>query len=175
MSRSTSVSSFKDQAAGLREWAGQQTGGDVGAEGAPAPSRQAMGTLMVVGLPGHDVSRVSRVLDEWREQGQAWVGEPGRWRVVALDSDSPYLATLATQQSRWVLWVESGPDAFRHAYRILKRLREGQGPSCLLLMYDDIGSTRGMLDNLRAAAADFLGMRLIVLEHSRGEDAANVP
>ncbi|PAU79367.1 hypothetical protein CK498_03065 [Halomonas salipaludis] len=166
---------FKDQAAGLRQWAGeldQTTAADVDTPSVVTPRRDAAVScsgdraLLVVGLPDGDTARVYRLLDAWRHQGQAWVGDPQGWRVVALDENSPHLATLAAQQTRWALWVDSDPDAFRRSYCLLRRLAERGGPHGLLLLHPRLGVSRGLLNNLRQAAADFLGIRLLMVRQA---------
>nr|WP_156889329.1 hypothetical protein [Halomonas sp. 1513] len=116
-------------------------------------------------MPDADTARVYRLLEEWRRLGQAWVGDASAWRVVALAEDSPHLMTLATQQTRWALWVDSDPDAFRRSYRLLRRLAERGGPSGLLVLHPRPRSARGLLNNLRQAAAEFLGIRLLMVRH----------
>jgi hypothetical protein len=153
-----------DQAAGLRRWAEAQPASlpESTAENNHSPSR----VLMTVGLPdgAHgDASLVERALERWREQGQRWVGDPASWRVVALDSHSPHLAVLAAQQSRWALWVGDDLDGFRRAYLTLKRINQQGGPSRLLLVHPPLPSRVGLLDNLQQAAAQFLGIELLVI------------
>lgn len=123
-------------------------------------------TLMVVGLPGRAeryTQRVHDLLEAWAEEGRQWVGDPRAWRVVALGVDSPHLPLLADQQPRWALWVDSDPEAFRRAYRVLKQVAEVGGPQRLLVVHPpDIGR-QGLLDNLRSAAWHYLGIELLVL------------
>nr|WP_163503354.1 hypothetical protein [Halomonas socia] len=167
---------FKDQAAGLRQWAGElnqatatagvDTPSVVTPHRHPALSSSGDRAMLVVGLPGGDTARVYRLLEAWRSQGQAWVGDPQGWRVVALDENSPHLATLAAQQTRWALWVDSDPDAFRRSYCLLRRLAERGGPHGLLLLHPRLGASRGLLNNLRQAAADFLGIRLLMVRQA---------
>lgn len=164
-----------DQAAGLRRWA-EQLAGTADAEqslapappvhSTPAPRRELDVTLLVVGVPGAASSqtrRVQGVLARWASAGQRWVGTPTRWKVVPLEADSPHLAVLASQQSRWGLWVGDDEDAFRRAWRQLRTLREHGGPSRLLLLHDGIPSGAGLLDNLRQAALGYLQVDLLVL------------
>ena len=171
-----SRSSFKDQAAGLREWADEHLAVPSAAQPARVDSAAAADTpaaggrvvtakrtLMVLGLPDGDSLRVYRLLQAWREAGQGWVGEPDAWRVVPLTVDSPHLSTLATQQTRWALWVDSDHEAFRRSYRLLRQLAERGGPNYLLLLHPRLGVSRGLVNNLRQAAAEFLGIRLLIV------------
>lgn len=167
MSQVESVSSFNDQAAGLRQWADAHTD-DAERESGHDESRQSSRVLMVVGLPGNDTAPVQHLLSAWSKQGLRWVGDPLAWRVVPMAADDRHLAILAKQQQRWALWIEPGSDAFRRAYRQLKQLQAHQGPHCLLLLHAGITSRRGLLDNLQAAAGSFLGMQLIVLDEMLG-------
>ncbi|GAB3391090.1 hypothetical protein [Azotobacter armeniacus] len=167
-----------DQAAGLRSWA-EQHGGDAGevpvaalSSGTPEEPRP---TLMVVGLPpGSQRQRLERVrqtLQRWQAHGHAWVGDPARWQLVALEEDSPHLHTLACQQPRWALWVEGDPDSFRRAYLCLRWLREGGGPARLLVLHPGFASHAGLLDNLRQAASAFLEIELLLLaERPKGHE-----
>ncbi|MND93654.1 hypothetical protein D3C80_858460 [compost metagenome] len=82
---------------------------------------------------------------------------------MALEADSPHLAVLASQQSRWALWVEGDADGFRRVYRTLRRLREQGGPQRLLVLHDGIASHAGLLRNLQQAAAGFLDTELLLL------------
>lgn len=159
-----------DQAAGLRRWAEQQGAGS----GEPSVAALSSGiaeaprpTLMVVGLPSgaqrQRLERVRQTLQRWQANGHAWVGDPAHWQLVALDEDSPHLHTLACQQPRWALWVEGDPDGFRRAYRCLRRLREGGGPTRLLVLHPGFASHAGLLDNLRQAAGAFLEIELLLL------------
>ncbi|SHF55571.1 hypothetical protein SAMN02745148_02968 [Modicisalibacter ilicicola DSM 19980] len=150
-----------DQAAGLRRWAETQ-----------APPRQAATTgspsrvLVTLGLPRGaeaDVTPVGEALMRWHEQGQRWVGDPATWRIVALSVNSPHFSTLASQQTRWALWVGDDPDGFRRGYAILKRMVQQGGPRRLLLVHPTLPSRAGLLDNLQQAAALFLGVQLLVI------------
>lgn len=151
-----------DQAAGLRRWAETQPMPSAGAVEAPSPLR----VLMTLGLPDGadaDVAPVSQALQRWHGQGQRWIGDPAAWRVVALDSHSLHLTVLATQQPRWALWVGDDLDGFRRAYLTLKRVSQQGGPSRLLLVHPPLPSRVGLLDNLQQAAAQFLGIDLLVI------------
>lgn len=164
-----------DQAAGLRRWA-EQFG--VGAAEpvpesalAPAPLAAEPVTLMVVGLPGPrsvQSRRVHACLERWRTNGHRWVGAPSRWKVVALEADSPHLGVLACQQPRWALWVEDDADGFRRTFRTLRRLREQGGPQRLLVLHDGIASHAGLLRNLQQAAAAYLDTELLLLPEQPG-------
>lgn len=153
-----------DQAAGLRRWAEQFAQGVAPAEAVSA--RPAPVTLLVVGVPGPVSSqshRVQAVLTRWAGKGHRWVGEPSRWKVVALAADSPHLAVLASQQSRWALWVDDDGDAFRRAWQQLRTLQEHDGPRRLLVLHEGIRGHAGLLGNLRQAAAHYLQIELLLL------------
>ena len=164
-----------DQAAGLRRWAEQfaavQPAAEVEVvEAVPAPAEPPV-TLLVVGVPGAAAARPRRVqgvLARWAANGHRWVGAPTRWKVVPLDPDSPHLDVLASQQSRWALWVDSDLDSFRRAYLTLRRLAEADGPQRLLVLHPGIASHRGLLGNLQQAAAGFLGIELLLLAEQPG-------
>lgn len=133
---------------------------------APAPpvvTDGAANTLMVVGLPASQLERARELLDYWQEQGRRWVGDPRRWRLVPVIADSAHLSLLASQQPRWVLWVEADAEGFRRAWRLLLAMAEGGGPGQLLLMHPPGLGRRGLLENLRQAAARYLGVELVVL------------
>lgn len=152
-----------DQAAGLRNWAEAQP---IKAQEPPMPSR----VLMVLGLPGGtqaDVAPVVETLRRWHDQGQGWVGDPASWRVVALDDDHPHLSVLSAQQGRWALWVNDDLNGFRRAYLTLKSLVKRKGPNCLLLIHPPLPSRVGLLGNLQQAAAQFLGIKLLVIDPPR--------
>ncbi|HYQ39053.1 MAG TPA: hypothetical protein VER09_08970, partial [Pseudomonas sp.] len=83
---------------------------------------------------------------------------------VPLDPDSPHLYVLASQQSRWALWVDDDEEAFRRAWRQLRTLREHGGPARLLVLHDGIATNAGLLDNLRQAAASYLQVELLLIE-----------
>ncbi|SFP45003.1 hypothetical protein SAMN05216229_102341 [Geopseudomonas sagittaria] len=163
-----------DQAAGLRRWAEQFGVAAAPAPGsalAPAPPAAEPVTLMVVGLPGplgEQSRRVRATLARWQANGHRWVGDPARWKVVALEADSPHLAVLASQQSRWALWVADDADSFRRSFRLLRRLREQTGPLRLLALHDGIASHAGLLRNLQQAAAAFLDLELLLLPEQPG-------
>lgn len=161
-----------DQAAGLRRWA-EQFGVESAAQGpepvqapVPAPPAAEPITLMVVGLPGahgEQARRVRATLARWQANGHRWVGDPARWKVVALEADSPHLAVLANQQSRWALWVDDDGDAFRRAWQQLRALHEHDGPRRLLVLHEGIRGHAGLLGNLRQAAAHYLQTELLLL------------
>lgn len=164
-----------DQAAGLRRWAEQFGGGSAEPADvpvvAPAPAAAEPVTLMVLGLRGparEHSARVRGCLARWQANGHRWVGEPSRWKVVALEADSPHLAVLAAQQSRWALWIDDDADSFRRSYRLLRQLREQVGPLRLLALHDGIASHAGLLRNLREAAAAYLDMGLLLLPEQPG-------
>lgn len=172
-----------DQAAGLRRWAEQQ-GLKLPDEPSPAQTHPAAApqpasevpvrerqTLMVVGLPDGSAQQSARAwqtLQRWHANGHRWIGDPHSWRIVALDTASPHLTILASQQARWALWVDSDLDSFRRAYLTLRRLAEAGGPGRLLVLHPGITSHRGLLDNLRDAAASYLGIELLLLNEHPG-------
>lgn len=158
-----------DQAAGLRRWA-EQFGQAVPAEASASPAAEPL-TLMVVGLPGPHSAQAALAracLARWQSNGHRWIGELARWKVVALEADSPHLAVLAEQQSRWALWVEDDGDGFRRAWRSLRRVREQGGPRRLLVLHGGISGHAGLLDNLRQAAAAWLETELLLLPERMG-------
>lgn len=166
-----------DQAAGLRRWAEQFGRAEAPPEPAPEPApvpAQAEApplTLLVVGLPGPrrgQSVRVQACLARWLANGHRWVGDPARWKVVALEADSPHLDVLASQQSRWALWVEDDADGFRRSFRTLRVLRERGGPQRLLVLHGGIASHAGLLRNLRQAAAAYLDIELLLLPEQPG-------
>lgn len=132
-----------------------------------APPRPAPKvTLMVLGLPGgaeRHAHKVTELLTAWAEEGRRWVGDPECWRVVPLDVASPHLPALAAEQSRWALWVDSDEEAFRRAYRVLKRVAERGGPRRLLAVHPPDVGRKGLLDNLQRVAASYFGLELLVL------------
>lgn len=163
-----------DQAAGLRRWAEQFAAGQPPAlepevvAVAPVRAEPAV-TLLAVGVPGAPDARARRVqavLARWAANGHRWVGSPTRWKVVPLDPDSPHLDVLASQQSRWALWVGDDEEAFRRAWRQLRTLREHGGPARLLVLHDGIATNAGLLDNLRQAAASYLQVELLLIEET---------
>ncbi|QFU00084.1 hypothetical protein FIU83_00330 [Halomonas sp. THAF5a] len=154
-----------DQAAGLRQWAGSQRAPDAPRTHA-APAGAPPRTLVVVGLPGttpDQARRVTALLEHWAAQGQRWVSDPARWRVVPLAVTSPHLPALLDQQPRWALWIGSDPDAFRRAFAVLRRLHARQGPRRLLAVHAPELPRRGLLNNLRQAAWQCLGIDLLVM------------
>lgn len=163
-----------DQAAGLRNWAETQAietqEPPIETQKHQTPSR----VLMVLGLPDgaeSEVTPVIEALQRWHDQGQGWVADPASWRVVALDADSPHLSSLATHQGRWALWVENDLNGFRRAYLTLKSLVQRKGPNCLLLVHPPLPSRKGLLGNLQQAAAQFLGIKLLVIDPPRRRHA----
>ncbi|CAD5379300.1 conserved hypothetical protein [Pseudomonas sp. OF001] len=168
-----------DQAAGLRRWAEQFGRAEAPSTAAPAPAPQAPprpeaepATLLVIGLPGPRSAQGRRVLEcltRWQVNGHRWVGDPARWKVVALEADSPHLDVLASQQPRWALWVEDDADGFRRSFRTLRRLREQGGPQRLLVLHGGIASHAGLLRNLQQAAAAYLDMQLLLLPEQAGD------
>lgn len=165
--------SGSDQAAGLRRWAETlSSDASVPSHTPAAPIIEPVPTrvLMVVGLPGGDQATTTPVieaLERWHEQGQRWVGDPQRWRLVPTAADSPHLAALVAQQRHWALWVGRDGDAFRRSYRLLKQLAERGGPRRLLLVHPPLASRSGLLANLQQAAAGFLGFELWIVPSPR--------
>ncbi|MCQ4347259.1 hypothetical protein NGA35_07420 [Pseudomonas stutzeri] len=160
-----------DQAAGLRRWAEQfgqpaTVAAEPGRDAVP-PAVEPL-TLMVVGLPGLRSTPARACLARWQAGGHRWVGDPARWKLVALEADSPHLAVLAEQQSRWALWVEDDGDGFRRAWRILRQLHEAGGPRRLLALHPGIPGPAGLLGNLREAAAAWLDTELLLLPERSG-------
>ncbi|WP_249679231.1 hypothetical protein [Pseudomonas abieticivorans] len=146
---------MSDQAAGLRRWAERQA-----AQGSPR-------VLMLVGEPtlaAQLPTLALGTLTRWQATGQQWVGDPARWRVVALGADTVHLHALTRQQPRWGLWVDTDVNGFRRAYLNLRRLSEAGGPKRLLVLHPGMPSHLGLLDNLRQAAAKFLGVQLLLVD-----------
>lgn len=168
--------SVGDQAAGLRRWAEQFGRG--GVDEAPSALQEAPSAevaeamkLMVVGLPGSRSEQTALVrgcLTRWQANGHRWVGDVARWKVVALEIDSPHLAVLASQQARWGLWVEDDSDGFRLSWNALRRLHAHGGPQRLLALHAGIPSHAGLLRNLKDAAATYLGTELLLLPEQPG-------
>lgn len=146
-----------DQAAGLREWSAAHESG--------VPSPAAVSTIMVAGYPDSAAcsGAVNAVLRHWAASGGRWVGDPASWRVVPVLVSHPGLSTLVAQESRWGLWVSRDSDAFRSAFRTLRTLVAAGGPRRILALHEPTVYRRGLLANLRQAAAEFLGVDLIVL------------
>jgi len=133
---------------------------------ASPPAASPTVTLMVLGLPGRGerhAAKVTELLAAWSEEGRRWVGKLERWRIVPLDVTSGHLPVLATEQSRWALWVDSDEEAFRRAYRVLKRVAERGGPRRLLAVHPPDVGRKGLLDNLQRVAANYFGIELLVL------------
>ncbi|APR03307.1 hypothetical protein [Thauera chlorobenzoica] len=128
-----------------------------------APRETAPCTLMVLGLGESRSGLAAEVLEAWARAGKRWVGDPARWRIVAVDAASPQLAPLCAQQPRWALWVEGEGDAFRRAYRVLRQLAAAGGPRRLLALHPPGWPRRGLLANLQQVAASCLGIELVVL------------
>ncbi|MCK2097103.1 hypothetical protein [Thauera aromatica] len=120
-------------------------------------------TLMVLGLGESRSGHAAEVLEAWARAGQRWVGDPARWRIVAVDAASPQLVPLCAQQPRWALWVEGEGDAFRRAYRVLRQLAAAGGPRRLLALHPPGWPRRGLLANLQQVAASCLDIELVVL------------
>ncbi|MDY7219655.1 hypothetical protein TOI97_08780 [Denitrificimonas sp. JX-1] len=155
----------EDQAAGLRRWVQARGQQDASSVAEPVSSEKI--TLMVVGLPDESaaqVARVTAVLEAWAAAGKRWVGNPDHWRVVALDVNSEHLELLASQQSRWALWIDIDKDGFRKAYRVLQQLGLRSGPKRLLAMHPPVQSSRGLLSNVQQAAEELFGIELLVLQ-----------
>lgn len=148
---------LNDQALGLRDWAQRQR-----SQSAPVERR----VLMLIGASGLSAQLPAlalNTLQRWQRLGHGWVGDLRRWRVVPLAPDTEHLHTLASQQQRWGLWVGADQDAYRRAYLDLRHLSESGGPRQLLLLHPGIRAHRMLLDNLRQAAARFLGVHLMLV------------
>lgn len=158
----------RDQAQGLRRWAEAQQQPRTQATDQPAasaPPREALHTLLVVGLPDTSSAQTQRVRDvlaRWSESGRGWVGHPETWRIIPLATASPHLPLLSQQQPRWGLWVDSDPAAFRRAHDVLKALRDNQGPRRLVVLHP-LPATRGLVSNLQQMAKAFFGIDLLVV------------
>ncbi|SEL75601.1 hypothetical protein SAMN04488129_11573 [Halomonas daqiaonensis] len=70
---------------------------------------------------------------------------------------------LFAQQSRWALWVDSDPNAFRRAFRQLTQLKDREGPTRLLAVHSPDMPRKGLLENLQQAAWSCLGIELLVM------------
>jgi hypothetical protein len=148
---------MNDQALGLRDWAQRQR---------PPSAVLEQRVLMLIGAAGLSAQLpelAQRTLQRWQGLGHGWVGDVSRWRVVPLAPDTEHLHTLARQQRRWGLWVGGDQDAYRRAYLDLRHLSEAGGPKQLLLLHPGIRAHRMLLDNLRQAAARFLGVHLMLV------------
>lgn len=146
-----------DQAAGLRRWARQQQ-----AHAAPPPVAER--TLVLFGgaaAPG----QVRHTLERWHRQGQRWVGDPARWQVLPVDKHHRDLHPLMHQQPRWGVWIDSDLDAFARTFQTLRLLAELGGPGQVLALHGGF-PPQGLLNNLRAAAQQYLGMRLLLIDES---------
>ncbi|MDI5922848.1 hypothetical protein QLQ86_18950 [Halomonas sp. LR5S13] len=156
---------FADQAAGLRQWAGNHRGSSPPHDNS-TDAVATCKTLVVVGLPGVSPFQSQRVLDllkHWDAQGRRWVGSSAQWRVVPVEITSPHLPLLLTQQPRWALWVDNDPNSFRRAFGILTRLKDRQGPHRLLAVHAPEMPRKGLLDNLQQAAWSCLSIDLLVM------------
>lgn len=166
--------SLHDQASGLRQWAEQQRMQHATDEAAapaevltayrPAPKVPAR-PLAIVGLTryGHDESYVKGRLSQWAALGRRWAGDPDDWLIKLIDPERDALATLTSRYQHWALWVESDADAFRHMYRVLRQVSENGGPKRLLALHEPNLPRKGLLDNLRNAAANYLDIELLLL------------
>lgn len=170
-----------DQAAGLRKWADLQRqqrseGEDEQTLSPPAASVSAVvpeaslptvppQPLIVVGLSTHryQIEKVKERLTQWSALGRRWAGDPDSWDIQLVDPASTNLATLVSRCPRWALWVSSDADAFMPMYRVLRQVRENNGPQRLLALHEPHLPRQGLLDNLREAAAGYLGIELLVL------------
>ncbi|WNL42164.1 hypothetical protein RN347_16305 [Halomonas sp. PAMB 3264] len=118
--------------------------------------------LAVVGLGSKQREPVIARLDEWSRLGRRWAATPESWEVVPVDADAP-LQALCARYSRWALWVRSDAEAFAAMYRTLRLVSEHQGPKRLLALHEPGLPRAGLLENLRAAAAAYLGIELLLL------------
>lgn len=160
MSGAPLVVETQDQAAGLRLWAEQNRADQISARAKPASDPER--TLMLFG--SHQPSgQAHKTLTRWHQQGQRWIGDPERWRVVSVDDVNQNLTALARQQPRWGLWIGDGPDASRHALQDLRHLHERGGPLNLLVLHS--GQSRpDQLNHLRDVAWRYLGIRLLLID-----------
>lgn len=153
-----------DQAAGLRQWAGQHKKDKPETQ---AVTRTSRGTIVVVGLPSallNDTSCVRDELERYAQAGKQWVGSSDDWDIVVAESSPIGLAELAQQYQRWVLWVEPDLNGFQRAYYGLKTLQRAGAPKQVLLMHPPLSSTRGLVANVEAVAARFFGIRLLRIQ-----------
>lgn len=183
--------SAQDQAAGLRKWADlqrqqrQEPSEDSAIEEAKeeAPAVEAMPAaaladpatvkppvsqtpLIVVGLPNRGEQQVANVkgrLAQWSVLGRRWAGDPDDWDIHIVNVETTNLAPLKQRYARWALWVNSDAEAFGQMYRTLRHVRDNGGPRQLLALHEPHLSRRGLLDNLRGAAADYLQIELLLL------------
>ncbi|WP_455921596.1 hypothetical protein [Pseudomonas putida] len=138
-----------DQAQGLRRWA----------------ERQALQTLVVVGPPAVGGLAMAN-LQRWAAAGHAWVGDASRWRVLTVTACAAQVPDLARQHPRWGLWLGAGADDCRLAYVALRRLSQSGGPRRFLLLHDPCATRLDQVENLRRAAARFLGVQLLIVAES---------
>ena len=167
--------SVQDQASGLRQWADQQRLQQASDDQAAAPAevltaytrapKAPAKPLAVVGLahPGHDESYVKGRLSQWASLGRRWAGDPEDWLIKLIDPERDELASLTSRYQHWALWVDSDADGFRHMYRVLRQVAENGGPKRLLALHEPHLPRRGLLDNLRDAAANYLDIELLLL------------
>ncbi|GGC96066.1 hypothetical protein [Vreelandella lutescens] len=128
----------------------------------PRPKRP----LVVVGLPHAGAAQVDKVrgrLGQWSALGRQWAGDPQDWEIQVVMADSPSLAALTKERSRWALWISSDAEAFATMYRVLRQLRDHGGPRQLLALHEPHLPRQGLLDNLRDAAAHYLDIELLLL------------
>lgn len=150
---------MNDQAEGLRRWAERQA-----LLRRQLPPRRV---LMLVGEPARapELSLLALgALQRWQASGHQWVGDPRRWQVVPLAADAAHLQALVNHQKRWGLWVDNDLQGARRAYLQLRQLRAAGGPRQLLVLHPGCPADAPVLNNLRAAAARFLGVRLVLVE-----------
>lgn len=142
-----------DQAAGLRSRAPGTS--------RSAPPATTTTTLIVIG-PQCCLATVRALFNHWHDQGYRWLNDPNGWRLVSVSADSPYLATLAEEQPRWALWIDQDAEAFRRGLATLSTLRQRGGPRRLLAVHHPEMPRRGLVENLRQAAASRLEIDLMV-------------
>ncbi|MDT0500548.1 MULTISPECIES: hypothetical protein [unclassified Halomonas] len=116
---------------------------------------------MVVGPQGC-LDTVRALLKQWHHQGYRWLSDPDGWRLVPVSPHSAHLATLATEQPRWALWVDRDAEAFRRGLATLTALRQQGGPRRLLAVHHPDVPRRGLIENLRQVAASRLEIDLLV-------------
>lgn len=146
-----------DQAAGLKRWSATRSSrGD---------ARVYPETLFVLGHPDGSASEwcVRSLLEYWAHEGRAWVGNPASWQIIFVAASTPSLSLVARHARRWGLWVHKDRQGFRRAYHALRALAQAGGPRRVLAMHEPRMTTRGLLNNLRQAAKEYLDVELVVL------------
>ncbi len=154
-----------DQAASLRQWATQQLDAANHQQTASIETIRPY-QLMVIGMSGSSskhVELVNQRLQEWSSQGHKWLGDVRRWQCQPVSTLDFRLSALASEHSRWALWVGSDLDAFQRSYQSLKESAANGGPKRLLALHKAGMSKKGLLSNLQGIAASNFGIELLVL------------